>query len=75
VVPGSAGVVRDIRANMERTSLPKGLDHYGPDDERNSRQPCRSPAEPPSRSVIPAGVDLIWHGHQAPRVRRDLLAG
>jgi hypothetical protein len=40
VVPGSAGVVRDIRANMERTSLSKGLDHYGPDDERNSRQPC-----------------------------------
>jgi hypothetical protein len=31
VVPGNAGVVRDIRANMERTSLPKGLDHHGPD--------------------------------------------
>ena len=30
-MPGNAGVVRDIRANMERTSLPEGLDHYGLD--------------------------------------------
>ena len=43
MVPGSAGVFRDIRANMERTSLPKGLDHYGPGDQRNSRQPCPEP--------------------------------
>jgi len=42
-MPRGAGVVRDIRANMERTSLPEGLDHYGPDDQRNSRQPCPEP--------------------------------
>ena len=31
LVPGNARVVRDIRANMERTTLPEGLDHYRPD--------------------------------------------
>ena len=30
-MPPGAGVYRDIRANMERTSLTEGLDHPGPD--------------------------------------------
>jgi hypothetical protein len=29
VLPPVAGAYRDIRANMERTSLPEGLDHHG----------------------------------------------
>jgi hypothetical protein len=30
-MPPATGPYRDIRANMERTSLAKGLDHYDPD--------------------------------------------
>jgi hypothetical protein len=30
-VPPATGPYRDIRANMERTWPPKGLDHHGPD--------------------------------------------
>lgn len=73
MVPGNAGVCRDIRANMERTSLPEGLDHHGPEvramvgkgidtvDEIHVSR-ARSPAEAPSRSVIRAGSgpDLAW---------------
>ena len=51
----ATGACRDIRANMERTSLPKGLDHYGPEDERNSRQPCPEPG----RAAVTVG-DPCW---------------
>lgn len=50
MVPGNAGVCRDIRANMERTSLPEGLDHPGPE----------------VRAMVGKGIDTVDEIHVKP---------
>jgi hypothetical protein len=41
-IPGSAGAYRDIRANMEQSSLRAGLDHYGRGCWRRNRERARA---------------------------------
>jgi hypothetical protein len=79
IMTAAASQYRDIRANMERTSIQIGLDHHaaitwamggkGIDARRAVHvRRSRGRRRRPTRSVIPAGSTQIWHA--TPRLQR-----